>query len=74
MEKFTLKAEEEYIQLNDLMKVLSWVPSGGEAKQLILNEEVQVNGNLEMRIRRKLRPGDKVTFQGNEVEVQPFDS
>jgi len=69
MEKFTIKPDEDYIQLNDLMKVLNWVASGGEAKQLILNEQVEVNGNVEMRIRRKLHSGDKVTFEGKEVEV-----
>ncbi len=70
MEAFTLRPDDEYIQLNDLMKVLNWVASGGEAKQMILNEEVFVNGNPEMRIRRKLHKGDKVTFGDNNVEIQ----
>jgi len=69
MEKFTLRPDEEFIQLNDLMKVLNWVGSGGEAKQLILDEQVQVNGNVEMRIRRKLHTGDHVIFNGNEVTI-----
>lgn len=70
MEKFILKPEEDFIQLNDLMKVLSWVGSGGEAKQHILGEQVTVNGNIEMRIRRKLHKGDKVHFWDNEIEIR----
>ncbi|MFY0608635.1 MAG: RNA-binding S4 domain-containing protein [Cyclobacteriaceae bacterium] len=70
MEEFKLKAGEDYIQLNDLLKVMSWVASGGEAKQFILNEDVHVNQNPELRIRRKLRAGDTVQFNGNEVVVK----
>lgn len=69
MEKFTIKAGEEYIQLNDLMQVLNWVGSGGEAKQVILSEQVLVNGNIEMRVRRKLHAGDKVLWGENEAEI-----
>ncbi|MEQ8473722.1 MAG: RNA-binding S4 domain-containing protein [Marinoscillum sp.] len=69
MEKFNLQSGEDYIQLNDLMKVLNWVASGGEAKQHILEEQVLVNGNVEMRIRRKLKAGDTVSFGSNEAEI-----
>lgn len=69
MKTFALKPDEEYIQLNDLMKVLSWVSSGGEAKQLILNEQVFVNGSLEMRIRRKLKKGDQVQYGEEKAEI-----
>tara|TARA_Y100001949_G_C15812186_1_gene253964 strand:- start:169 stop:384 length:216 start_codon:yes stop_codon:yes gene_type:complete len=69
METFKLKEDEEYIQLNDLMKVLNWVNSGGEAKQVILGEQVTVNGSIEMRVRRKLHAGDKVQWEGQSAEV-----
>lgn len=69
MEKFTLQPDEEYIQLNDLMKVLSWVGSGGEAKQIILDEQVMVNGNPEIRIRRKLHSGDKIQWGTHQAEI-----
>jgi ribosome-associated protein len=69
MTTFTLKENEEYIQLNDLLKVLSWVNSGGHAKQCILEELVQVNDNIEMRVRRKVKKGDKVSFNEQEVVV-----
>ena len=69
MEKFTLKENEEHVQLNDLMQILHWVGSGGEAKQTILSEQVFVNGNIEMRVRRKLKSGDKVQWGDNQAEV-----
>ncbi|WP_258099761.1 RNA-binding S4 domain-containing protein [Marinoscillum pacificum] len=69
MEKFKLKENEEYIQLNDLMKVLNWVNSGGEAKQVILGEHVTVNGSIEMRVRRKLHTGDKIQWEDQSAEI-----
>lgn len=69
MKTFTINPEENHIPLNDLMKVLSWATSGGEAKQTILGGEVQVNGKPEARIRKKIHKGDIVSFMGNEVEI-----
>ncbi|MAE84662.1 MAG: RNA-binding protein [Flammeovirgaceae bacterium] len=69
MEKFTLQKDEDFIQLNDLMKVLNWVGSGGEAKQIILSEQVTVNGSIEMRVRRKLHSGDKVQWGDLSAEI-----
>lgn len=69
METFKLKQDEDFIQLNDLMKVLNWVSSGGEAKQIILNEQVAVNGSIEMRVRRKLHAGDKVQWNTHSAEI-----
>lgn len=59
MTKFSLKGQE-YIQLNDLLKVLNIVSTGGEAKIVILEGEVMVNGEVEFQVRKKLRVGDKV--------------
>ena len=65
---FTLKSE--YIQLSQLLKHMNFVQSGGEAKMVILDGMVFVNGEVELRVRRKLRVGDKVEFEGREIEVQ----
>ncbi len=70
MEEFKLKPDEDYIQLNDLLKVMSWVGSGGEAKQFILNEDVKVNEEIELRIRRKVKKDDVVCFNNQEVVVR----
>ena len=54
----------EYIKLQDAMKYANIVYSGGEAKQLILDEQVQVNGEVCTMRGKKLRPGDTFTFMG----------
>jgi len=54
----------EYIKLQDAMKYANIVYSGGEAKTLILEEQVLVNGEVCTMRGKKLRPGDKFTFMG----------
>ena len=54
----------EYIKLQDAMKFANVVYSGGEAKQLILEEQVKVNGEVCTMRGKKLRPGDTFTFMG----------
>jgi ribosome-associated protein len=59
--EFTLDGQD-HIQLNNLLKVLHLVGTGGEANIRIDNEEVRVNGAVETQKRKKLRVGDKVEF------------
>jgi len=54
----------EFIKLQDAMKYANIVYSGGEAKQLILDEQVLVNGEVCTMRGKKLRGGDKFTFMG----------
>ena len=54
----------EYIKLQDAMKYANAVYSGGEAKTMILEEQVQVNGEVCTMRGKKLRPGDTFTFMG----------
>ena len=65
----TFKLKEEYIQLNNLLKTLSLVGSGGEAKLLIQDGLVIVNDKVETQVRKKLRVGDVVTFQDNTISI-----
>ncbi len=60
----------EFIQLNKLLKRLSWVESGGHAKYCIGEGDVIVNGEVEKRLRKKLRPGDKVELEENRVVIK----
>lgn len=69
MEKFQLEGYE-FIELNKLLKIMQWVGSGGEAKQMIDESLVTVNGEVELQKRKKLRKGDVVVFNGNTVEVE----
>ena len=59
----------EYIKLQDAMKYANIVYSGGEAKQLILDGTVQVNGETCLMRGKKLRPGDCFTFQGQTYRI-----
>jgi ribosome-associated protein len=63
-------AEENYIKLDSFMKWQNLAETGGQAKLLIQNGEVRVNGKIETRRGRKLVKGDKVTFKGRTVTVE----
>ena len=54
----------EFIKLQDALKYANVVYSGGEAKQLILEEQVKVNGETCTMRGKKLYPGDKFEFMG----------
>lgn len=60
----TITITTEYIRLQDLMKLANMVSSGGEAKQLIQDGQVSVNGEICLQRGRKLRPGDAVSYGG----------
>lgn len=60
----TITITTEFIRLQDLMKLANMVSSGGEAKLLIQNGDVRVNGETCLQRGKKLRPGDTVTYQG----------
>ena len=69
MEEFRLRSGEEYIELNNLLKALGWVSTGGEAKIRIDQGEVSVNGEVETRKRKKIRSGDRVVLERQEGKV-----
>ena len=59
----------EFIKLQDAMKLANIVYSGGEAKQLILEEQVAVNGEICTMRGKKLYPGDVFTFDGQKYQI-----
>ena len=59
----------EFIKLQDLLKLADLVGTGGEAKIVIQEGDVQVNGEVCTMRGKKLRPGDTVTFMGNSWKV-----
>jgi ribosome-associated protein len=65
--KFVLQKGNDYIQLNQLLKLLNLVESGGEANQVISDGLVKVNALKETRKRKKLVAGDVVLF--NEIKI-----
>ena len=62
-------SDEQVIDLQDWMKLNQWVSTGGEAKTVIQGGQVIVNGVVETRRRKKLRPGDTVEYEGRRAEV-----
>lgn len=52
------------------MKLEGWVGTGGQAKLVIQGGEVLVNGVIETRRKKKLKAGDKVTFNGQTIIVK----
>ncbi|MBK7344619.1 MAG: RNA-binding S4 domain-containing protein [Saprospiraceae bacterium] len=67
--QFTLNDKSEFIELIKLLKIQGLAQTGGHAKILIEEGLVHVNGELEFRKRRKLRPGDTVEIEGNVVQI-----
>lgn len=59
----------EYIKLQDLLKFAAAVQTGGEAKVVIQEGGVTVNGNVCTMRGRKIRPGDDVCFDGQHYAV-----
>ncbi len=59
----------DYITLDALMKAAGLVTSGGEAKAQIVEGQVRVNGEVELRRGRKLRGGDVVQLGERRVAV-----
>jgi len=62
-------AAREYIKLDQFLKLADVVSTGGQAKFLILDGQVKVNGAVETRRGRKLYDGDRVEVAGEEMVV-----
>ena len=60
---------EDYIKLGQALKAAGLVDSGVEAKIVIQNGEVMVNGETEFQRGKKLYDGDVVSFRGEEIKI-----
>lgn len=61
MDVIDIVINTEYIKLDQFLKWCGIAETGGTAREIILGEEVYVNGEIETRRGRKLRTGDRVT-------------
>lgn len=59
----------EYIELDKLLKAARLCDTGGEARMIISEGLVTVDGETETRLRRKIRPGMIVGFSGQTISV-----
>ena len=67
MEKIEITTE--YIKLDSLLKFAALVGTGGEAKYVISEGMVTVNGEVCTQRGRKIKPGDVVRFEQNELKI-----
>ncbi|GGI95018.1 RNA-binding protein S4 [Alicyclobacillus cellulosilyticus] len=66
----TVQIYDDHITLGQLLKKLRFVDSGGAAKHFLTVHDVRVNGEIERRRGRKLRPGDVVEVLGQRVRIE----
>lgn len=69
MEKRTVKITQVPVELYKILKFENIAASGGEAKYLIADGQVMVNGDIETRKRKKIFPGDLVEACGIVMEI-----
>jgi len=68
MKTYELKGEE-YIELIKLLKIMRVSESGGQAKMMVDDGIVYLNGQLESRKRAKLRSGDFVEVMDFKIKI-----
>ena len=68
--KETIKLREDHIKLGQALKAAGYVDSGVEAKIVITDGLVKVNGEVEVRRGRKLYDGDSFEYDGVQVKIE----
>jgi ribosome-associated protein len=63
------KLKTEFIELDNMLKAMDLVANGAEARQRVQSGLIKVNGEVESRIRRKLRSGDVVEFGEDRISI-----
>ena len=69
-----IREEDEFIKLGQALKKAGVVGSGVDAKMVILDGQVSVNGQTELQRGKKLHNGDVVTFQGEYPGFHNFEN
>ena len=65
----TIKLRDEFIKLGQALKAANLVQDGVEAKYVIQDGEVLVNGEVDTRRGRKLYDGDVLSYQGQGIKI-----
>lgn len=65
-----IKLRDEYIKLGQALKAAGFVESGVDAKFVIQDGLVSVNGEIEVQRGKKLYAGDVVSFDGQEIRIE----
>ena len=64
-----IKLREEFIKLGQALKAAHMVMNGAEAKEIVQEGLVKVNGEIDTRRGRKLVDGDVVEYDGQQVKI-----
>ena len=67
---YEIKLKDEYIKLGQALKAAGLVSSGVEAKEVIQEGLVKVNGEIDNRRGKKLYGGDVVSYNGEEIKIE----
>ena len=65
-----IEIKDEFIKLGQVLKLAGWVGSGLDAKMVILDGLVKVNGEIVLQRGKKIYQGDIVEFDGKSLKVQ----
>jgi ribosome-associated protein len=71
MQKIRFPLNGDFIELYKLLKITQLAGSGGEAKMMVEEGMVKLNGEVEYRKRAKVKPGDTVEVEDYQVIVEP---
>ena len=69
MEIIRIRKGDEFIKLGQALKAVGLVESGVEAKEVIQNGLVMVDGEIDTRRGRKLFGGELVQFDGEQIQI-----
>lgn len=70
METIKLREQDEFIKLGQAVKAAGLVESGVEAKEVIQQGRVSVNGEVDTRRGRKLYAGDVAEYNGEQIKIE----
>jgi ribosome-associated protein len=71
MKQIRFPLNGDFIELYKLLKFIQLAESGGEAKIMVEEGLVKLNGEIEYRKRAKVKPGDIVETEGYQIVVEP---
>ena len=71
IQTFALHKGDEFVELYKVLKVQGMVNGGGDAKHVITEGRVTVNGDVDTRKRKKCVVGDIISFNGATVKIVP---
>ena len=69
MQKVSFELNGEFVELNQLLKLVGLCDSGGAGKQIVANGDVKVDGKKELRKTAKIRAGQKVSLGDVQISV-----